>query len=104
MKWSITNNKEWSELEQEFSWIADMGGVVQDPIHHAEGDVALHTKMVLEALQSLNEFKRLDAQTQEILWTAALFHDVEKRSTTTIEEDGRVTSRGHAKKGEFTSR
>ena len=104
MKWLITNNKEWRALEQEFSWIADMRGVVQDPIHHAEGDVAVHTKMVLEALQSLNEFKRLDAETQEILWTAALFHDVEKRSTTVIEEGGRVSSRGHAKKGEFTSR
>lgn len=41
---------------------------------------------------------------KEILWTAALLHDVEKRSTTVIEEDGSITAKGHARKGEYTVR
>lgn len=104
MNWSISNHKEWHKLEQEFAWVANMRGVAQDPIHHAEGDVATHTQMVLEALGKDMAFQTLDRQSQEVLWAAALLHDVEKRSTTVIEDDGRITSRGHAKKGEFTTR
>ena len=104
MNWSITNNKDWSSLEKQFSWVAEMRGVPQDAIHHAEGDVAVHTGMVLEALVSLSEYQRLNAEQREILWTAALLLDVEKRSTTLLEPNGRITSRGHAKRGEYTSR
>jgi predicted kinase len=104
MKWSITNNKTWSHLAETFSWVADMQHVPQDAIHHAEGNVAIHTNMVLDALQSAAGFQLLDEQQKELLWAAALLHDVEKRSTTLEEENGRITSRGHAKKGEFTTR
>ena len=104
MKWSISKNKKWESLEQEFTWVADMKGVIQDSIHHAEGDVAIHTQKVLEALASLPDFQKFDDQTKEILWASALLHDVEKRSTTVVEDNGRITSRGHAKKGEFTTR
>lgn len=104
MEWSIANNKDWSHLEQTFDWVADMRGVPQDKIHHAEGDVATHTQMVLKELQSLQECQQLDNLQQELLWTSALLHDVEKRSTTVVEESGRITSRGHAKRGEFTTR
>ena len=103
MNWTLTNNKDWSALEQTFDWVAAMRGVPQDPIHHAEGDVAIHTNMVLNALGSSIEFKLLEKQQQELLWAAGLMHDIEKRSTT-IEENGRITSRGHAKKGEYTTR
>jgi putative nucleotidyltransferase with HDIG domain len=104
MNWSISQIKEWHHLEQTFRWVADMRDTPQDPIHHAEGDVAVHTQMVLEALQALSEFQALEKQQQELLWAAALLHDVEKRSTTVREENNRITSRGHAKKGEFTTR
>jgi predicted kinase len=82
-------------------------GVPQDDEWHAEGDVFTHTKMVVEALISLPEFKELNEQDKHILFTSALLHDVEKRSTTTTEEiDGklRTVSPRHAKKGEFTAR
>jgi putative nucleotidyltransferase with HDIG domain len=103
MKWTITTNKDWNYLEQTFEWVADMRGVPQDSIHHAEGNVATHTQMVLKELQSSSEYNVLTEQQQELIWAAALLHDVEKRSTT-AEENGRITSRGHAKKGEFTAR
>jgi predicted kinase len=104
MQFTIFKNKEWSYLEDRFTWVADMKGVRQDPIHHAEGDVAVHTKMVLEALQKLPGFLSLDVEERECMWASALLHDVEKRSTTIVEDDGRITSRGHARRGEFTAR
>jgi len=102
--WTLTDNKDWEDLRQQFTWVRDMEGVIQDPEHHAEGDVAIHTRMVLDALLTLDGFKMLLPQDQEILWAAALLHDVEKRSTTVREEDGSVTSRGHARKGAMTTR
>lgn len=104
MIWSLTKNKTWESLEKEFRWVADMNGVVQDSRHHAEGDVAVHTRMVLQSLCALEQFNKLDIPTQEVLWASALLHDVEKRSTTVIEDVGGITSRGHAKKGERTTR
>lgn len=91
-------------MAQHYDWIADMHGVPQDPVHHAEGDVAVHTQMVLEALRALPEYQALDPEAQEILWMAALLHDVEKRSTTFTESDGSIVSPGHAKKGALTAR
>ncbi|MBT1707185.1 AAA family ATPase [Fulvivirgaceae bacterium PWU5] len=103
MEWSITTNRDWSTLEQTFSWAADMQHVPQDSIHHAEGDVAIHTRMVLEALQAMPQYQLLSPQQQQILWAAALLHDVEKRSTTQQEGD-RITAPGHARRGERTAR
>lgn len=81
-----------------------MEEIPQDPIHHAEGNVAIHTQMVLEALEGLPEYQLLDAEAKEILWASALLHDIEKASTTVIEDDGRITSKGHAKKGAQSAR
>lgn len=101
--WTISNDKSWQAL-QRFDWVRDMQGVPQSPIHHAEGDVAIHTQMVLKALEDLEEFQALDAQSQELLWASALLHDVEKRSTTSVSDDGSIVSPGHAKKGATTAR
>lgn len=81
-----------------------MNEVPQDPFYHAEGNVAVHTKMVLDALTNEATFDSLNAQDREILWAAALLHDVEKYSTTLIDADGRISSAGHAKKGAQSSR
>ena len=101
--WTLTTHKDWNHLQQAFDWVRDMEGVKQDPVHHAEGDVAIHTRLVLEALQRLEGYKALSPQEQEILWAAALLHDVEKRSTTMQEADGSITAKGHAKKGALTA-
>ena len=102
--WQIVEEYQWEKIRRRFDWVRSMEGVQQDPVFHAEGDVAIHTKMVLEALQELDDFKALPEQDQHILLAAALLHDVEKRSTTVVEADGRITSYGHAKKGELSSR
>ncbi|MBD1227133.1 AAA family ATPase [Xenorhabdus griffiniae] len=104
MDWVFSHHKSWDYLSSTFSFIADMAGVQQDPIHHAEGDVAIHTQMVLAALEQLPEYSLLVPEEQEILWAAALLHDVEKRNTTRVDWDGRIISPGHARKGELTTR
>ncbi|WP_341842902.1 AAA family ATPase [Chitinophaga caseinilytica] len=102
--WTLSNNKSWEHLEQTFAWVRDMAATPQDPAHHAEGDVAVHTRMVLEALCADAAFMELPPQEQEVLWAAALLHDVEKRSTTIIDADGSISSPGHARKGALTAR
>ena len=101
--WTLTTNKDWDSLLTQFDWVRDMEAVPQDPVHHAEGNVAIPTRMVLEALQQLDGYKNLLPQEQEILWVAALLHDVEKRSTTVHEADGSISSKGHSKKGAMTA-
>ncbi|QIP13964.1 AAA family ATPase [Spirosoma aureum] len=102
--WTLTTDKQWSALAARFPEISDMAGVRQDPRHHAEGDVAIHTQMVLASLIAQSDYQALAADDQELLWTAALLHDVEKRSTTVVEPDGSITSRGHARRGERITR
>lgn len=102
--WCITEDKSWTALEAKFDWVRDMQNVQQDKKHHAEGNVAIHTQMVLEALTELPAYARLEPEAREILWAAALLHDVEKRSTTVVEHDGSITAHGHARKGALTAR
>lgn len=97
--WAFSENKNWAHLEDRFDWVKRMDGVEQDPRYHAEGNVAIHTQMVLTALINEPAFQDLSAQDQEVLWAAALLHDVEKYSTTVFEADGSITSNGHARKG-----
>jgi predicted kinase len=102
--WQLTKQKDWEFLNKTFDWIQDMERTPQDARHHAEGNVAVHTQMVIRELMQLPEYKSLDEQAKEILWASALMHDIEKRSTTVLEVDGSITSKNHAKKGEFTCR
>ncbi|EMR01412.1 HD domain-containing protein [Cesiribacter andamanensis] len=102
--WQLTDDYSWEHLRRRFYWIRALQGVPQDPTYHAEGDVETHTRLVLEALQALPEFGALPQQDQHLLRAAALLHDVEKPSTTRREADGSISARGHAKKGELSSR
>lgn len=104
MIWQLTTDKTWNKLKSKFSWITDMEQVEQHKSHHAEGNVAIHTQMVINELLSNERFKQLNEQDQEILWTSALMHDIEKRSTSLDEGDGHISAKGHAKKGEKSVR
>jgi predicted kinase len=85
-------------------WFQALHGVPQDPIHHAEGDVATHTRMALEALVCLQEFKDLPAERQEIMRSAVLLHDVAKPYCTQHSPEGRITAHGHSRRGELMAR
>ncbi len=78
-------------------WAA-LAACPQDREFHAEGDVATHTRMVEEALRSLESFKALEEPDRELMVLAARWHDVGKL-VTTREEEGRITSRGHSRRG-----
>jgi predicted kinase len=105
--YTVSGGIDWDQLRANCDWFRDMKEVPQDKIWHAEGDVQIHTIMVCEALMKLPEFIALDDQAKHILITAALMHDIEKRSTTAEEfRDGRIciVAPRHAKKGEYTAR
>ena len=104
MIWQLTQNKEWAALERQFSCVADMKHVPQHKVHHAEGDVAVHTQMVLDELQYVDDYMSQSEQDREIIWAAALLHDVEKRSTSIDEGNGNISANGHARRGEYTAR
>lgn len=72
----------------------------QDPRYHGEGDVWTHTKMVVEALLALPQYQTADRADQEIVFLAALLHDIAKHSTTVIDPvTGAIGQPGHSRKG-----
>ena len=95
---------DWRDVFAAHPWLRDLDGVPQDPIHHAEGDVLLHTRRVTEALVGKAEWRNLAAVEREILFAAALLHDVGKPATTSVAANGRVSSPHHARKGEEMTR
>jgi putative nucleotidyltransferase with HDIG domain len=79
-------------------WIAPMASCPQDPEHHAEGDVWTHTKMVCEALVGLPGWQALAPEDREVVFAAALLHDIAKPACTRV-EDGRIRQPGHSPRG-----
>jgi len=91
---------DFSKLEKDFSEeVQAMSNCMQNPFYHMEGDVWTHTKMVLEALVSLNGWQKLSIPHQTITFMASFLHDVGKPSMTRIEDDGKISSRGHGGRG-----
>lgn len=95
---------DWLALDREWPWIQAMRDCPQDPVHHAEGDVWTHVRMVTEALAALPAWREAPEQDRQILFAAALLHDVAKPACTRIDEDGRITSRGHSQRGAIDAR
>lgn len=90
---------DWGGLVSRFDWVRALGDCPQDPIHHAEGDVGIHTRMVLDALLASSSWQEAAATDRRILFAAALLHDVAKPATTVVAGDGRVSARGHSALG-----
>jgi predicted kinase len=78
-----------------------MASCPQDPVHHAEGDVWTHTRMVIDALLDLPAFQALEAREQRVVYLACLLHDVAKPWTTQTEPDGHISAHGHSRAGEL---
>lgn len=75
----------------------------QDPVHHAEGDVWTHTRMVVNSLLNNQSYAAAPSSIRGVLFYSALLHDVSKPETTKV--DGRrIIAPGHSAKGAIFSR
>lgn len=83
-------------IEKLFPEIQSLIGVPQDPEWHPEGDVFVHTKLVIDGARKLID--DLPYPRQVTVMVAALAHDFGKPATTEFLE-GRWRSRGHEEAG-----
>ena len=95
---------DWEALVASWPWLRSLAGCPQDPVHHAEGDVWIHTRMVAEAMAANPVWRALPEADRALVYSAALLHDISKPDTTRTEPDGRITAKGHSKKGEVATR
>lgn len=98
--WSVP----WPDIRASFEWVRRLDGVPQDPVHHAEGDVATHTRVAAEALASLPAWRTRPVDERVRLFAAVLLHDVAKPYCTQHTGDGRVTAHGHSRRGDIIVR
>ena len=95
---------DWDAIWPLWPELTVLDGCPQDAVHHAEGDVGTHTRMVVEALVADPEWRGLSVDDQGRLFWAAVLHDIGKPAVTKHEEDGRITSRGHSRLGASMAR
>lgn len=101
--WSENGTANWHIIEQQ-DWFMDLQNCPQDPNFHAEGNVAIHTRMVLDALLGLEEYQVLGAYDRQILKWSALLHDIGKPKCTITDEEGYIRAPKHAAIGEKMAR
>lgn len=94
----------FSECCQEFRLerypeLCQLKGVLQEEAFHGEGDVYRHTEMVCQVLTEFPEWSVLSAGEREVLFSAAAYHDIGKKSCTR-QEEGKILSPRHALVGE----
>ena len=77
-----------------FNWLISLEKIEQSPKHHPEGDVWVHTMMVVDKGSSYRDY----VEDKSVFMWALLLHDLGKRSTTKL-RNGRWTSYDHDKVG-----
>ena len=83
-------------VDQIFPELAALVGVPQEPDWHPEGDVDVHTLMVVDEARKLID--DLDYPRKVAVMLGAVAHDLGKPPTTEF-VDGRIRSRGHDEAG-----
>jgi tRNA nucleotidyltransferase (CCA-adding enzyme) len=89
---------ESTRLLRFFPELAALVGVPQDAKWHPEGDVWVHTLLVIDVAASLRGDRVEDAQRDLLLMLGSLCHDLGKPGTTE-EHEGRIVSRRHSQEG-----
>ncbi len=100
-------NPSWAEIRTSwkamFPLLAQLEATPQDPEWHGEGNVSIHTGLVLDEVRRLlPEVPGLTPQEKLTLHLAAIFHDIGKPPTTNtrdIHGTGRIISPRHAAAG-----
>lgn len=95
---------DWDGMSSAFPWLRALRDCPQDPSWHREGDVLVHTRLVVEALVAAPAWRALPAEERETLFAAAVLHDVAKPAYLQADPVGRVSTRGHAGRGEVAAR
>ena len=91
---------DWAACCEVFPRLRALETTPQSPRHHAEGNVGIHTRMVLDALLACEHFQTAGASRRETLFLAALLHDLCKPETTTIDPvTGDIGQPGHSRRG-----
>ncbi len=101
--WAKNGSPIWANIEK-LDWFQALYDCPQDPVYHAEGNVGIHTKMVVEALQNLPEYTDLLRSEQQLLSWAALLHDIAKPVCLSTDEEGNIRAHQHSQKGELIVR
>jgi predicted kinase len=95
---------DWAAFDERFPWVRNLAGCPQDPVYHAERDVWIHTRMVCEALAGMPAWRSLPEAERPAVFAATLLHDVAKPACTRPDPAGRITSRGHSRRGAILAR
>jgi len=95
----------WNWDDEALGCISALKGCQQSKIHHAEGDVYVHTQMVTNEMEQALKTKNFNQTQKDTLLLSALLHDIAKPDTTYIDEESKDwVSPGHAKLGEKLAR
>jgi len=91
---------DWTACCEVFPRLHALEATPQSPRYHAEGNVGIHTRMVLDALLECDHFRAASGARRETLFLGALLHDLCKPETTTIDPvTGEIGQPGHSRRG-----
>lgn len=94
----------WDAVTSIFPFLADLDKSSQDPIHHQEGNVGIHTRMVINELISSDDYRDLSSRDRFKMFWTAVFHDSGKPATREELPGGRITNIGHSRLGAMIAR
>jgi len=86
-----------------YDWKTALQTTEQDADYHGEGNVWVHTMMVVESLLTDDDYTALNHNERKVLLLAAILHDIAKPICTRV-ENGKIISPHHAVKGEIEAR
>jgi predicted kinase len=91
---------DWLSCCEVFPQLIKLESTPQSTIYHAEGNVGIHTRMVLDALLDSTHFQKAIGAQRDVLFLSALLHDICKPETTVIDPvTGHVGQPGHSRRG-----
>lgn len=91
---------DWADCCEAFPRLLKLEATPQSAVYHAEGNVGIHTRMVLDALMDAPHFRSAQGEQRETLFFAALLHDLCKPETTVIDPvTGHIGQPGHSRRG-----